>query len=179
MDNSASYKTGLDPNSHVLKLSNLIILKENPNFRFFEQVRLCYIPSNIITMKRVKMRYRGMFNYPNGRNITEEADPPGENQYVTVFFNWSDRLRNDGQLMDLVVDHIMARDGIITPTPVHHDIRFCLSLRVPRHWKPTDASVTSIAIGIAQWYKSEIIHAGMNIDRSYLFRFAHRPVWRF
>ena len=141
-------------------------------------------PLKAIAMKQIKKRYRGMcyrgmFNYSNGRNIPEDANPIGENQYVTVFFDWADRLRNDEQLMSLVVDRIMARDGIITPKPVHHEIRFCLSLRVPRHWNPTDVSIASCAKDIAEWHRSEIIHAGMKIDRSYLFRGTHFPAWKF
>jgi hypothetical protein len=121
---------------------------------------------------------RGMFNKANGRNILEPV-PPGENQYVTVFFSWADRLHNDEELMDLVVERIKAADGIISPEPVHHEIQCCLSLRVPRHRNATDYSIAWIAQDIARWNKSEMIHTGKNIDRSYMFRGSNFPRWKF
>jgi hypothetical protein len=111
-----------------------------------------------------------MFNYPNGRNIREEPHVPGANQWVTVFFNWADHKYNDEELMDLVLARINARDGIISSEPVHHDVKWCLSLRVPGYWKPTDVSIAGAAKVIAQWHQSEMRHAGMKVNRRYLFR---------
>ncbi|CAI7631010.1 unnamed protein product [Penicillium glandicola] len=113
---------------------------------------------------------RGMFNYPNGRNIREEHNPAKINQWVTVFLNWADHKYNDEELMDLVVARINARDGIISSQPVHHDVKWCLSLRVPGYWNPSDVSIAAAARVIAQWHKSEMRHAGMKINRRYLFR---------
>jgi hypothetical protein len=123
--------------------------------------------------KRAKHR-RGMFTYPNGRNIREDHTLAGANQWVTVFFDWTDRKVNDEELMDLVVARIDARDGIISSQPVHHDVKFCLSLRVPKIWHRTDVSIAAGAKLVAQWHKSEIRHAGMRINRRYLFRAANR-----
>ncbi|OQD67889.1 hypothetical protein PENPOL_c003G02282 [Penicillium polonicum] len=122
--------------------------------------------------KRIKLR--GMFNYPNGRNIPEEYNVTKPNHWVTVFFNWADHKYSDRELMDLVVARINARDGIISSEPVHHDVKWCLSLRVPGYWNPTDTSVAGAAKVVAQWHQSEMRHAGMKINRRYLFRSNNR-----
>ncbi|KAJ5970128.1 uncharacterized protein N7479_000046 [Penicillium vulpinum] len=133
------------------------------------------IDSSRVTRKAKKRaRNRGMFNYPNGRNIQEEYSPSGANQWVTVFFNWADHKYNDEELMDLVVARINARDGIISSEPVHHDIKWCLSLRVPVYWNPSDISIAGTAKVIAQWHQSEMRHAGVKINRKYLFRGSNR-----
>ncbi|OQE71762.1 hypothetical protein PENNAL_c0101G01576 [Penicillium nalgiovense] len=132
------------------------------------------IDSCRVTKKAKKRNLRGMFNYSNGRNIREEPHVPGGNQWVTVFFNWADHKYNDEELMDLVVARINARDGIISSEPVHHDVKWCLSLRVPGYWKPTDVSIAGAAKVIAQWHQSEMRHAGMKINRRYLFRGSNR-----
>ena len=111
-----------------------------------------------------------MFNYPNGRNIREQYNSIRANQWVTVFFNWADHKYNDEELMDLVVARINARDGIISSEPVHHDVKWCLSLRVPEYWNPSDVSITAAAKVIAKWHQSEMRNAGMKINRRYLFR---------
>lgn len=129
------------------------------------------IDSRRVTKKAKKRtNLRGMFNYPNGRNIREEPHVPGANQWVTVFFNWADHKYNDEELMDLVLARINARDGIISSEPVHHDVKWCLSLRVPGYWKPTDLAIAGAAKVIAQWHQSEMRHAGMKINRRCLFR---------
>ncbi|KAJ5779939.1 hypothetical protein N7457_005099 [Penicillium paradoxum] len=117
---------------------------------------------------------RGMFNYPNGCNIRENYTPDDANQWVTVFFNWADRLYSDEELMDLVIARINARDGTISSQPVHHDIRWCLSLCVPGSWHASDFSIAGTAKAVAQWYQSEMRHAGICINRGYMFRDNHR-----
>ncbi|KGO74953.1 hypothetical protein PITC_031910 [Penicillium italicum] len=111
--------------------------------------------------KKAKKRanLRGMFNYPNGRNIREEHNSTRANQWVTVFFNWTDHKYNDDELMDLVMARINARDGIISSEPVHHDVKWCLSLRVPGYWNPSDFSIAAAAKVIAKWHQSEMRHA--------------------
>ncbi|KAF9253811.1 hypothetical protein DTO006G1_8897 [Penicillium roqueforti] len=126
--------------------------------------------------KRTKLQ--GMFNYPDGRNIREKHYPAGRNQWVTVFFNWADHQLDDEDLMDLVVARIVARDGIISSEPVHHDVKWCLSLRVPGYWNLSDIEIASTAKDIAKWYRSEIRHAGMQINRRYLFRRNNRRKMR-
>ncbi|KAJ5458740.1 hypothetical protein N7475_010128 [Penicillium sp. IBT 31633x] len=131
--------------------------------------------SRVTRQKKKGTRYRrGMFNHPSGRNIPEDYMQPGVNQWVTVFFNWSERQYNDEELMDLVVARINARDGIISSQPVHHDVKWCLSLRVPSNWHHGDFSIAATAKVIAQWYQSEIRHAGVRINRRYLFRGQNR-----
>ncbi|CAG7920325.1 unnamed protein product [Penicillium olsonii] len=121
---------------------------------------------------------RGLFNRRNGDNIPECLHPPSPSQYVTVFFNWTDRMHNDEQLMALVAARIKARDGIITPEPVHHDLRWCMSLRVPKHHEATDVSIADCAKCVADWIRQQIIYQGVNIDRDYLFRSSHLPAWK-
>ncbi|CAI7636148.1 unnamed protein product [Penicillium discolor] len=122
--------------------------------------------------KKAKKRtmLRGMFDYPNGRNISEEHNPTKANHWVTVFFKWADHKYNDEDLMDLVVARINARDGIISSEPVHHDVKWCLSLRIPGYWDPTDVSIAAAAKVVAKWHQSEMRHTGMKINRKYLFR---------
>lgn len=126
--------------------------------------------SRVSKKARKCTKLRGMFNYPNGRNIPEEYSLTKPNQWVTVFFNWADHKYNDEELMDLVVARINARNGIISSEPVHHDVKWCLSLRVPTYWNPTDVSITATAKVVAQWHQSEMRYAGMKINRRYLFR---------
>ncbi|KAJ5382138.1 hypothetical protein N7517_000049 [Penicillium concentricum] len=132
------------------------------------------IDSRVTKKGKKRVKTLGMFNYPNGRNIREEYRRTGGTQWVTVFFNWADHKYNDEELMDLVVARINARDGMISSEPVHHDIKWCLSLRVPGYWKPTDISIAAAAKVIAQWHKSEMRHAGVKINRRYLFRDSNR-----
>ncbi|KGO40638.1 hypothetical protein PEXP_071420 [Penicillium expansum] len=120
------------------------------------------IHSSRVTKKAKKRNnLRGMFNYPNGRNIREQYNSTRANQWVTVFFNWADHKYNDEELMDLVVARINARDGIISSEPVHHDVKWCLSLRVPEYWNPSDVSITAAAKVIAKWHQSEMRNAGL------------------
>ncbi|KAJ9486093.1 hypothetical protein VN97_g7254 [Penicillium thymicola] len=129
------------------------------------------VDSSRVSKKAKKCtKLRGMFNYPNGRNIPEEYNLTKPNQWVTVFFNWADHKYNDEELMDLVVARINARNGIISSEPVHHDVKWCLSLRVPTYWNPTDVSIAATAKVVAQWHQSEMRHAAMKINRRYLFR---------
>lgn len=123
--------------------------------------------------KKCKHR-RGMFNHPSGCNIPEYYPLAGVNQWVTIFFNWADVQYTDEELMDLVMARINARDGIISSQPVHHDVKWCLSLRVPGNWHRGDVSIAATAKVIAQWYQSEIRHAGLRINREYLFRGSNR-----
>ncbi|OQE41299.1 hypothetical protein PENCOP_c005G02882 [Penicillium coprophilum] len=132
------------------------------------------IDSRVTKERKKRVMIRGMFNYPNGRNILEEHHSTGANQWVTVFFNWADYKYNDEELMDLVVARINARNGIISSGPVHHDVKWCLSLRVPEYWKSSDVSIAAAAKVIAQWYQSEMRHAGVKINRRYLFRGCNR-----
>ncbi|KAJ5422848.1 hypothetical protein N7445_010956 [Penicillium cf. griseofulvum] len=137
--------------------------------------KVSVIDSPRVTKKgKKRARNRGMFNYPNGRNIREDDYPAGANQWVTVFFNWADHKYNDKELMDLVVARINARDGIISSEPVHHEVKWCLSLRIPGYWKPSDVSIAGAAKVIAQWHQSEMCHAGVKINRKYLFRGSNR-----
>lgn len=127
--------------------------------------------SSRVTKKAKKpTKLRGMFNHPNGRNIPEGHNSTKANQWVTVFFNWGDHKYNDEDLMDLVMARINARDGIISSEPVHHDVKWCLSLRIPGDWSPTDISIAAAAKVIAKWHQSEMRHAGMMVNRRYLFR---------
>ncbi|KAJ5493561.1 hypothetical protein N7463_009648 [Penicillium fimorum] len=118
------------------------------------------IDSRVTKEGKKRIRNRGMFNYPNGRNIREEYHRAGAGQWVTVFFNWADHKYHDEELMALVVARINARDGIISSEPIHHDVKWCLSLRVPEYWKPSDVSIAAAAKVIAQWHQSEMRHAG-------------------
>jgi hypothetical protein len=115
---------------------------------------------------------RGLFTKPSGQNILDPV-PDGENQYVTVFFEWRDNLLSDLELMDLVVDRISAADGIIGPEAIHHDTMWCLSIRVPRHYNASDLTIAAIAQDIAKWHKSEKFRAGKKLDRNFLFRRDH------
>ncbi|KAJ5121000.1 uncharacterized protein N7515_008961 [Penicillium bovifimosum] len=92
-----------------------------------------------------------MFNHVDGRNYREDHAVAGPYPWVTVFFNWADRRLTDEELMDLVLARIHARDGIISSRPVHHDVK-----------------------NMARWYKEHIQHAGMRINRLYLFRAQNR-----
>jgi hypothetical protein len=132
------------------------------------------IDSSRVTKNKRHLRIPGMFNHPNGKNIREDKYPAGSNHWVTVFFNWADRKCSDHELMDLVVTRINARDGIISSEPVHHDVKWCLSLRVPGYWNPSDVSIAGTAKVIAQWYQIEMCHAGVKINRKYLFRGSNR-----
>ncbi|CAG8080892.1 unnamed protein product [Penicillium salamii] len=127
---------------------------------------------------RAKQKCRGLFLQRNGLNILENRYPPTPSQYVTVFFNWADRNYNDEQLMTLVAARIRARDGIITPEPIHHDVRWCMSLRVPQHREATDTSVADCAKVVADWIRQEIVHKEVQIDRDYVFRSSHLPLWK-
>ncbi|KAJ5131538.1 uncharacterized protein N7515_007577 [Penicillium bovifimosum] len=127
---------------------------------------------------------RGMFNHVDGRNYREDHAVAGPYQWVTVFFNWADRRLTDEELMDLVLARIHARDGIISSRPVHHDVKFCLSLPIPELWQRTDIIIVGGAQNMARWYKEQIQHAGMRINRQYLFRAqnrkdcCYRKAWR-
>lgn len=126
--------------------------------------------SRVTKKAKRRTKIRGMFNYPNGQNILEEHNLTKANHWVTVFFNWADHKYNYEELMDLVVARINARDGIISSEPVHHDVKWCLSLRIPGYWNPTDVSIAAAAKVVAQWHQSEMRHASMKINRRYLFR---------
>lgn len=121
----------------------------------------------------------GIFNCSNGRNILEDRYPTDPDHFVTVFFDWEDRLCSDEQLMTLMIVRITARNCVITPEPVHHNIRWCLSLRVPAHYEPSEISITAYAKVIAEWHREEIMNSRLQIDRSYLFRKSHLPKRRY
>lgn len=124
------------------------------------------------------MKYcRGLFFTRKGRNILEELHPVIPLQYATVFLDWADRVHNDADLMLVVAAKITAGNGIITPTPVHHDHKWCMSFRVPSHFNAADTSIAAIAKTIVMWHRDQIINYGHQLDRKYVFRMTDRPRW--
>lgn len=98
------------------------------------------------------------------------VDESPENMWVNITFTTKDHfyLRTDGALICLIIERIREMKFEFTPEPMDRQFRWCISLPVSKA-HDTEDGVIADALGLAEWYRVQILNGNATINRKLLF----------